>query len=253
MERVMGRLAVIGCAVLAACGGGEVIVQAQLEGEGGEAVALQELPVRALPYDRDIVFDSLAQAAATPEPQIPDSLLALQEQITAANETWQSAQLRWNTARDTLRTIRERMDRINRASAEYTVLFRTFGQMEAQERAARTQMDNAFATFNDLQNRYATLAQEVRVARANWADDAYASVDSVIAVRLETLGREEIADTTDANGVARFQVKTGEWWIHARYDLPYEELYWNVSITVERGDPQRVVLNRANAQRRPKL
>ena len=48
-------------------------------------------------------------------------------------------------------------------------------------------------------------------------------------------------------------MKTGEWWIHARYDLPYEELYWNVSITVERGDPQRVVLNRANAQRRPKL
>ena len=254
MKRLTGILAVFGGASLSACGGGEVIVLAQLEGEGGEPVAIQELPVRALPFDRDIVFDSIDAAAATPQPPIPDSLLTLQGEIAEANSTWQTTQLRWNTARDTLRTISDRLRSLNRGSAEYTLLFRTFGQMEAQERATRQQMDAAFQRFNDLQNRYATMSGQVRVARANWADETYVSVDSIFAVRLEALDREEATDTTDASGVARFEsLAPGEWWIVAHYDLPYEELYWNLPVTVERGDPIQVILNRANAEKRPKL
>ena len=45
----------------------------------------------------------------------------------------------------------------------------------------------------------------------------------------------------------------GNWWVHARQELPYSELYWNVPISVETGDPLQVRLTRENAQVRPKL
>jgi len=41
--------------------------------------------------------------------------------------------------------------------------------------------------------------------------------------------------------------------VHARYELAYTELYWNVRITVVGGDPMTVNLTRANAQERIKL
>lgn len=61
-----------------------------------------------------------------------------------------------------------------------------------------------------------------------------------------------VVDTTDANGIVRFRgLRSGDWWIHARYDLPFDELYWNVPIQVE-GEMQ-IELTRENAQVRPKL
>ena len=41
--------------------------------------------------------------------------------------------------------------------------------------------------------------------------------------------------------------------MYARYELAYTELYWNVLITVESGDPMQVRLTRENAQERIKL
>jgi hypothetical protein len=48
-------------------------------------------------------------------------------------------------------------------------------------------------------------------------------------------------------------VKPGVYWVYARYELAYTELYWNVMITVEGGEPLTVQLTRANAQERIKL
>ena len=240
--------------VLGACGGGEVVVQAQLEGEGGEPTPLSGVEVRALPYDRDVIFDSLRTASPTPEPQIPDTLMQLQEEIAAAQAENQQAEARWNAARDSLTRINEQMRGLSQRSAQYRLLYTDFTEQEAREAAAKRQMDQAFARFDALQKRFTSQAEQIRVQRQNWGDQAYASVDSVIALRLEALDREELADTTDASGMARFpSIETGEWWIHARYDLPFEELYWNVPIQVQRGDPLQVILNRSNAQVRPKF
>ena len=61
-------------------------------------------------------------------------------------------------------------------------------------------------------------------------------------------------DTTDASGIADgFEAKAGDYWVTARYELPYTELYWNVPITVVRGDPIQVRLTRENATSRVKL
>ena len=61
-------------------------------------------------------------------------------------------------------------------------------------------------------------------------------------------------DTTDASGIADgFEAKAGDYWVTARYELSYTELYWNILITVVRGEPEQVRLTRDNATSRPKL
>ena len=48
-------------------------------------------------------------------------------------------------------------------------------------------------------------------------------------------------------------MKPGVYWVHARYELAYMELYWNVMVTVVKGEPHQVRLTRENAEERIKL
>jgi hypothetical protein len=48
-------------------------------------------------------------------------------------------------------------------------------------------------------------------------------------------------------------VKPGAYWVYARYETAYTELYWNLPIVVEGGEPLTVKLNRSNADERVKL
>jgi hypothetical protein len=254
MNRVMLMLAVAGSAALAACGGSEIVVQAALEGEqGGDPIPLRDLQIRVLPYDRDLIFDSLRAAHPTPEPEIPAELSALERQITEAQLTWEQAETRWATVRDSLQQLGAAMQRMNRASGDYTLAFRDFTRLEGEEQRLRQSRTRAFEQFTGLQQRYTSQADEVRVSRAQWADEAYEPVDSIILVRVREMRREQVTDTTGASGVARIGVKPGEWWVHARYELPYQELYWNIPVQVTRGEPVQIRLTRENAELRPKL
>lgn len=256
MTRPTLSLAAAFCvAVLSGCGSGEIVVTAQLAGQDstGGTAPLKDVVVQAVPYDRDSIFDELKAAYSRPEPQVPDSLIRLQQEIAQAADQEQAATLRWNTARDSLKTISDRLNRISRSSAEYRVLFRDFAPIDAQERQAKRDMDAAFTRFKTLQERYTSQASAVKAEREQWANEAYASIDSLIALKVEAAGRPEVVDTTDANGVVRIAVKPGKWWVVAWYDLPYEELYWNVPVDVARGDPTRIELTKQNATSRPKF
>lgn len=252
MKRLVLMAAVAGTSALTACGGGEVVIQAYDQQEGGQPIPLADVPVRALPYDRDAIFDSLRAAYATPEPEVPEDLSQLQDSIAVANQTWSQANARWAEGRDSLRVLSEQLGRMPRMNPQYLPLFNRFNALERDVNAAKATSDQAFARFTSLQNRYSTRADEVRLARAQWADAAYADVDQVIDARLREMRLTEAVDTTDANGVARFSgLRSGSWWIHARYDLPFAELYWNVPI--EANGDQQIQLTRENAQVRPKL
>ncbi|MGH7477423.1 MAG: hypothetical protein ACRELD_14240 [Longimicrobiales bacterium] len=242
----------------AACGGGAIDVVAQLEQTSPEGqqdtVALSELPVWLLPYDRDAIFDSLQAAYPEPEPEIPDSILEIQDQIASAQQEWQDAETSWATARDSLQRLSQRLQNMNRGSAQYRVLFNDFGTLEDREGRARQQMEEAFARFTGLQTRLNNVSAEIRARRETWGDRAFEQVDSIMLARAEDLGREEFADTTNSAGVAQFRgVPTGQWWVYSRYELPYNELYWNLPIQVEGGDPVRVLLNRETAELRTTL
>lgn len=256
---VLSLVAAVLAATTAACGGGDVTVLAQLEGtaaETGEAttVALSTLPVRLLPYDRDLIFDSLAQAHPAPEPQIPDTIFELQQVVGERYREWQQALSRWGILRDSLEVLSRQMEGLDRGSGDYLVLFRDFNDLADEVDELERRSDEAFQQFTDLQSRLTREAREIQLEREVWGDEVYEPVDSIILVRLDETGKQERADTTTAQGVARFRnIRPGQWWVHARYDRQFDELYWNVPIQVERGEEIEVRLNRENAEVRPKL
>jgi hypothetical protein len=254
MNRLVMLVATVGGAfVLSACGGSEVVVQAQIQDSEGEVVALGDLPVRLLPYDRDVIFDSLEAAAARPQPPIPDSLLALQNAIATAQDDWQAAEARWGVVRDSLRGLSTQLQGMSRADPRYRVLYLEFEDLAQQERQYQQRMDQAFGRFKSLQSRFSAASEEIRMVRAQWADEAFSQVDVVIANRLKQIGRDVVEDTTNAAGVVRLRPRSGNWWLYARFELPYQELYWNIPVEVTRGDPVEIRLTRENAEVRPKL
>ncbi|GMV05596.1 MAG: hypothetical protein AMXMBFR53_18730 [Gemmatimonadota bacterium] len=244
----------------AACGPAEVVVtvEAEMENPDGEGMVtrpLADVEVQLLPYDRDAVFDSMSTAFGTPEPPIPQELIAAREEVAAAQERWQAAERRWNNLRDTLQKITTAMDQFNRGEARYRVLFLEFQDFESQLGRVERANSQAFEEFTRLQQATIRQSDSVRIMRENWGDEAFAGVSEVFLAKARAAGLMGVADTTDASGVARdnFKVKPGQYWVYARYSLPYTELYWNVPITVERGDPIQIRLDRSNAQERIKL
>ncbi|MEQ1855622.1 MAG: hypothetical protein ABL963_04075 [Longimicrobiales bacterium] len=240
-----------------ACGPAEVVVTMEIEvpdPAGGNPIprALSQVEVRLLPYDRDAVFDSAAAAYPTPEPQVPAELLAAREQVRAAQSELEQAQLRSNVLRDTLQRLGAAMEPLNRSSAEYVLLFRDFTSLENQLPGVERQANAAFVRFDSLQRGTIRDGDSVQLLRDSWSDGAFADVPEIFAAKVEASRLEVAVDTTDANGVARqhLLVRPGQYWVHARYELPYVELYWNVPITVERGAPVQVRLTRENAEER---
>ncbi len=245
---------------LAACGPAEVVVSIQVEmpnpdGEGTITQALSDIEVQLIPFDRDELFDQMASAYGTPEPEIPQDLLERREAVQEAQEAWDAATRRWQTIRDTLQALNEAMEPLARGEARYVALFREWQDWDSQLGAAEREQERTFAAFDELQRGTIRESDSIRIMQDNWADEAFADIGEVFSSAQAATGLDWVVDTTDANGVARgnLMVKPGQYWVHARYELAYTELYWNVPITVEKGEPVTVTLNRSNAEERVKL
>lgn len=68
------------CLAAAGCSDSKVVVRASLA-EAGQPVA--DMPVFLLPYDRQALMDSLAEASDDPEPTIPSALITQLESLNA--------------------------------------------------------------------------------------------------------------------------------------------------------------------------
>jgi hypothetical protein len=243
-----------------ACGPAQVIVMVEIEvddpsGTGTVTQPLPEIEIRLVPYDRDAVFDSLTRAHSTPEPAVPAELLAARAAVQAAQAEWNASQRRWGILRDTLQKITETLDGLPRTDAQYIMLFREYNDFDTEYARVERQVEAAFARFDSLQQGTIRASDSVRIVQDNWADDAFAEVTAVFRAKETESGLDAVTDTTDASGVARqnLQVRPGQYWVNARYELTYSELYWNVPITVERGEPLQVRLTRENAEERLRL
>lgn len=255
MKRFLVLLTAAGSLGTAACGQPEVVVEARLPQQGQEGAApLAELPIRLLPYDRDAIFDSLEAAAPEPEPAIPPDILEAQQRVQQAQTEWREAEERWTTVRDSMRTLSDRLEQMGRqglrTTPQYRQLFERFATLEAEERQVNQRNQQAFARFDELQRATLARADSIRVVREAWAERAFADYPSIVQARLQAMRREELADTTNANGIAVIRAPKGQWWVHARYTLPYEELYWNLPVEVT-GDSVHVLLTPETAERRP--
>jgi len=257
MKRFVLLVAILTPLAVAGCGQPEVIAEAVITDERtGERLALADLPVRLLPYDRDAIFDSLEAAYGEPEPPIPPEVLQQQQLVQQAQSEWRAAEERWAAVRDSLRSLSDRLTQMQnqglRGTPQYAQAFSLFGPLEEEERRYNQQMEAAFERFDSLQQQTLTVTDSIQVQRDIWAEQAFAEFNNVVAAKLQQLGREELADTTDAQGIARFNAPEGQWWVYSRYTLPYEELYWNVPVQVS-GDSTHVQLTRENAEVRPVL
>ncbi len=255
MKRSLLSTAAFLTLAVAACGPAELTVNVEVElmdPETGEQItrAIEDLEVQLLPFDRDAIFDSLTQAASRPEPQFPAELIAMRDSIQVAQEEWRTAESEWLARRERLEQITREMARYNQAEPRYRELFLQFGQQESAYLAAERRKDTAFARFDALQQAAFTDLEEARVQIENWEDEAFASYGEVVAARLRASRGEILADTTDATGRADFQASPGEYWVYARYRLTSAELYWNVRVNLERGEPFELRLTPENALRR---
>src|SRR5690606_725291 len=201
-------------------------------------------------------FDSLEAAHPTPEPPIPPELLQAQQEVMAAQEAHAAAEARWGLVRDSLRAISQTTERMSaqglRGTPQYLQAFESFDRLEAEEARVKREMDAAFERFTQLQEATIFRMDSIRVARETWAEEAFRDFGDVVQAHLDRTGREELADTTDAAGIATFRAPEGQWWVHARYTLPFEELYWNVPLEVQ-GDSVHIRLTEENAEVRPAL
>lgn len=243
----------------AACGQVQPVVTAEIEvedptAEGMTTTALADMEVELLPYDRDQIFDSLTSVAPRPEPEIPQELLAAQEEIAQAQQEWRDAENRWNTLRDSLQTLNTQLETLNRGESQYVALYREWQDLDRQYSSVEREMEQAFERFNDLQSATIAQVEEVRLLQDEWADEAFADYDAIVAAKLQQSGLDIYIDTTDASGIADFQgrnIAPGTYWVHARHELPYNELYWNEPFELVRGDPMPILLSRENADLRP--
>jgi hypothetical protein len=260
MRRSIPTLMVLGALSLSACTPSEVVITAQIEQddpsqEGAtRTLTLENIVVELIPFDRDHIFDSLAAAAPNPEPEIPADLLAAQEEIQAAQVRWQNLEARWNTLRDTLVTINDQLEQFSRGEARYVALYREWQDLEAEYNRIDRQVESAFEQYDSLSKASLAQSQEVKIQRDNWAAEAFAEVDPIWDAYLSASGRDILTDTTSADGIARFEgMGDGDWWVHARFEGPSTELYWNVPISVPKGEVVQLRLSRDNAEERPKL
>ena len=251
----IGLVAILASLAFAACGPANVTVFVAL-GDEAEPDPLDAVEVQILPYDRDQVFDSLAAAAAeagTPEPEIPADLLAAQEEIAAAQQAWRDSETRWNTLRDTLQKLNSRLEGLNRGEGLYRQIYNEYEDLDSEYARTERQMGALFDNFDALQQAAIERMDSMRIVRADWADQAFADVSLVIMTKVEVTGLDIVVDTTEAGGYADFQdgVAPGTYWVHARHELPYDELYWNVPVTISREEPFVLRLSRENAEVRP--
>ena len=255
MRNAILFLAFAGTIASAACGPTEVTINAQMEvagAEGTEVRPLADMEIQLLPFDRDAIFDSLAREAGTPEPEIPPDLLEAQNQVAAAQAEWQSRESEWSLLREDLLNLSTEMERLNPAEAQYRVLFMEFDEKEQRLAQVERQRDAAFEEFTSIQGSMIEQADQVRMLREMWGDDAFADYGTVAQFMIDVSGLDPVVDTTDASGGAAMAAPAGQYWVYARWERSFDELYWNVPLTVE-GEPVTFTLDESNAQVRPIL
>ena len=245
-------LAILATLAFTACGPADATVFVAL-GDEANPEPLDAVEVRLLPYDRDQIFDSLATESGIPEPQVPSDLLAAQEEIAAAQQAWRDSETRWGILRDTLQKLNSALEGLNPAESLYRQLYMDYEDLDGDYQRADRAMGRLFDEFDALQQATIGRMDSMRAVQADWADQAFEDYDLVRFMKLEASGLEELADTTEANGIAGFDegVAPGTYWVHARHRLPYDELYWNVPVTITREEPFVLRLSRENAEVRP--
>ena len=228
--------------LLTACGS-RVTVQVAVDEAAAEPA--DDLEVQFLPFDRDSLFAAIMADASTPEPEIPADLEQASVTEQELREEWSAAESEWNNVRDEMRTINTRLEDLDQRSREYLELFEQFDDLEGRERTLDRRRQAAFDAFSDMQQATQQRVDSICIVIDSWEEMAFADYMALEADLLVALGRQMLADTTDADGFASAPISGGPWWIHSRVNTAAGELYWNVVVDEAPTDTLRLVPSNA--------
>ena len=124
------------CLAVAGCSDSKVVVRASLA-EAGQPVA--DLPVYLLPYDRQALMDSLAEATGQPEPAIPAAMITQLESLTVSEGQLAAAgDSAVRAVRAQRAAVQARMDSIRVARRQWRE--RTFADFDSLAKARMSEM-----------------------------------------------------------------------------------------------------------------
>lgn len=211
------------------------------------------LAVTALPVDADRILDSLEAAASTPRPRFPELEAAMASYRPKERPVFAQLERAWLATRDSVERLADSLRGMNRAAPAYReaynrlrALYSRLGKLTVErDQAARSLMRND----RELAQRAAAAADSLR----RWERAAFAAFPDLLTRAVATSGREPHQLVLDSSGESTVQVQPGRWWLYARLpdsENPFQELYWNTSVTTNRWVPTVALISPRNAKRR---
>lgn len=203
-----------------------------MPGPGGSELPVADLPVIALPYDRDSLIAALEARTGSPRPHQAalDSLFAtFAEPYGHAAEAAAAA----TALERELAKLRARLDSMSRGAPDYAAAYAGFGRLSDSLRRLRTRQEEAQRSLLAARARIQPRVDSLRAEVHAWEDAAYAGYDTLTEQLAKAERRPPLLDSTDASGRAHFRLVAGRWWIYARaWDAtdPNREWYWNVPV-----------------------
>jgi len=215
-----------------------------------DGVALAQLEVTALPFDREALRDSLAEASASPRPRFAEleEDLASYERPDISQLT--EAFLPWQAIHDSVKHLADSLSNAGAdSSPQYAMAYDRL--REQYQRLAQSSVDRDAALKEQvgddrqLAARAAAAADSLRAWEASALDHFPALADSAMARD----DRGIHVATTNAEGIAEFRLAPGRWWIVSTWvdpENPFREYHWNVGVVVRRFGGRLVPLHEGN-------
>jgi len=213
-------------------------------------VALANLTVTALPFDRDALRDSLAQASDTPRPQFPDLEAELASYTRPDVSGLTESFLPWQAIHDSVQHL---ADSLNIAGSDSSPAYaRAYSHLrELYQRLARSAVDRDAAIREqvgddrELASRAAAAADSLRA----WEGVAFADFPELVDSIMAQQDRGVFTATTDSHGVAEFVLPPGRWWFVASWtdpENPFRVHHWNVGVVIRRFGSKSIPLFAGN-------
>ncbi len=210
---------------------------------------MAHLGLVALPYDRDSLLQVLE--AGNPKPvALTRPMDSLFQMFRGPFIAYAAAAYRLAALDRSLTQRKAQMDSLPRTSPVYDSLYRAFAGGSDSLAVLKHLRDDAQHRLGEYRIKVGEPLDSLRQLMSTWEDSTYRSYDSLTKVLGSGIGKEPIADSTDATGKATLTLPPGDWWIYARsWDTwdPNSEWYWNVPV---KGD--RITLDRATGRRVPR-
>ncbi len=237
---------------LAGCLPSEYDIEVRIQSPDG--IALADVEITALPFDRDAIRDSLASASQVPRPQFRDLEAELAAYELPDLSGLDEALSPWQAIHDSVKHLADSLNGDGPdSSGEYA---RAYGRLRNQyQRLAQStvQRDAAMRELvgddKDLAMRVAAAADSLRA----WEGTALASYPGLVDSAIARDGRTPHSATTDEDGLVEFTLAPGRWWFVARWpdpENPFREYYWNVGVRVRLIGSKSVVLYEGNGAAR---